>query len=574
MQIDSAALYLLVKKLNKALKSSQIRQIHQIDNRIMDIEFFSSEGRPINLVLNTYNPPVIYIASQGKNKKQYSPSQTFCMTLRKYLEGARFSGMEQISMDRIICISFDRIEAGGEIVTRNLWVELLPASPNIILTENDIIIDACLRGKKADRLLIAGEKYKLPANSSRMDFMKFSENEILGILTYGNKAPIPLDEWLFSSFNGFSRYLVNELAFRSSILNTKPINELTNEETNKLAEEIIKLSNGLRDSQNCYLYREKGKQIISPIPLSFLKTNGKEIDILNWLAEASESGAGSIRAAVQEYTKHLRGLIKKEERKILKISEEMKETKLMEQYKLWGTLLSIYAYEKINHRDKLTVVNLFKDPPENEEIPVNPLLNVTANSQLYFKKYNKMKTRSAIGQKKLKECKNKLAYLNESLFFAEQIKSRQELNYFKDELKSSGIDKYIKPQRKPAHKNTVPLNIEERIIDGFHVFIGRSNIRNEYLSLHKAGKSDLWFHAKGIPGSHIVIETDNQSVPLSTIEKVAALAAFNSKGKDSGKVDVDYTFIKYVKKIPDGPPGLVNYTHQKTIVAIPTDIKK
>ena len=185
-----------------------------------------------------------------------------------------------------------------------------------------------------------------------------------------------------------------------------------------------------------------------------------------------------------------------------------------------------------------------------------------------------MKTRSAIGLKKLKECKNKLAYLNESLFFAEQIKSRQELNYFKDELKSSGIDKYIKPQRKPAHKNTVPLNIEERIIDGFHVFIGRSNIRNEYLSLHKAGKSDLWFHAKGIPGSHIVIETDNQSVPLSTIEKVAALAAFNSKGKDSGKVDVDYTFIKYVKKIPDGPPGLVNYTHQKTIVAIPTDIKK
>ena len=76
------------------------------------------------------------------------------------------------------------------------------------------------------------------------------------------------------------------------------------------------------------------------------------------------------------------------------------------------------------------------------------------------------------------------------------------------------------------------------------------------------------------PGSHIVIETDNQSVPLSTIEKVAALAAFNSKGKDSGKVDVDYTFIKYVKKIPDSPPGLVNYTHQKTIVAIPTDIKK
>lgn len=574
MQIDSAALYLLVKKLNKALASSQIRQIHQIDSRIMDMELFSQEGRPIDLVLNTYNPPVIYIASRGKNKKQYSPSQTFCMTLRKYLEGSRFSGMEQISMDRIIRISFDRIEAGGEIITRDLWIELLPASPNIILTENDVIIDACLRGRKMDRLLVPGEKYSLPVNSSRMDFMKFNKDEIRDILKYSNEEPVPLDEWLFSSFNGFSRYLVNELTYRTGISNTIPTSELTLEEDDRLAENIVKLSSDLRDSDTCYLYRDGSRQTISPIPLAFLHMTGEKTDILEWLAAASESGAGSIKAAVQEYTKHLKSLIKKEERKISKISGEMKETELMAQYKLWGTLLSIYAYEKINHRDKLTVANLFKDPPENEEIPVNPLLSTTANSQLYFKKYNKMKTRSAIGLKKLEECKNKLAYLNEALFFAGQIKNRQELNAFKDELKDSGIDKYMKPQEKSTRKNTVSLKIEERTIDGFHVFIGRSNTRNEYLTLHKAAKSDLWFHAKGIPGSHIVIQTDNQPVPVSTIEKAAALAAFNSKGKDSGKVDVDYTLIKYVKKIPDGPPGLVNYTHQKTIVAIPTDIKK
>ncbi len=88
-----------------------------------------------------------------------------------------------------------------------------------------------------------------------------------------------------------------------------------------------------------------------------------------------------------------------------------------------------------------------------------------------------------------------------------------------------------------------------------------------------AGKNDLWFHAKAIPGSHVVIETEGLSVPPSTIEKVAALAAWHSKGKNSGKVDIDYTAIRYVKKIPNGPPGLVNYTHQKTIVAIPTETK-
>ena len=103
--------------------------------------------------------------------------------------------------------------------------------------------------------------------------------------------------------------------------------------------------------------------------------------------------------------------------------------------------------------------------------------------------------------------------------------------------------------------------------------MGKNNTQNEFLTLKKAAKTDLWLHARQIPGSHVVIETEGLTVPLATIEKAAALAAWNSKGKDSGKVDVDYTLIRYVKKIPNGPPGLVNYTHQKTIAAIPAEIK-
>lgn len=100
------------------------------------------------------------------------------MTLRKYLEGSRLSRIEQADMDRVVSLSFDRIEAGSEIVTRTLWVELLPASPNIVLTEGNTITDACLRGKKLDRLLVPGEIYSLPGRSARMDFMKFNKAEI------------------------------------------------------------------------------------------------------------------------------------------------------------------------------------------------------------------------------------------------------------------------------------------------------------------------------------------------------------------------------------------------------------
>ena len=185
----------------------------------------------------------------------------------------------------------------------------------------------------------------------------------------------------------------------------------------------------------------------------------------------------------------------------------MEVTCRMDQYKLWGTLLSIYAYEKINHRTSLTLSNLFKDPPEDETIPVNPLLSVSANSQMYFKKYNKMKTRTAIGKEKLGECDKRLTYLNDTLYFAEQITTKQELEALKEELKNLGIDRK-QGQRKKSGKSNKKFQapqIENRMIDGFRVWFGTSNTKNEYLTLHKAAKTDVWLHAKAIPGSHVVI---------------------------------------------------------------------
>lgn len=574
MQIDSAVLYVLVKELRKKIESCQVRQIHQVDNRIMDMELYCTDGDVVSLILNTYNPPILYLTGKGRNKKQYSPSQTFCMTLRKYLEGSRLSHMEQVAMDRIVSLSFDRIERGSEIITRTLWLELLPAAPNMILTEGDTIIDACLRGKKLDRLLVPGETYQVPQNSHRMDFMKFSEKELADIFDFSKKEPIPMDSWLFKQFNGFSRFLADELAFESNIPADKKLSEFSEEEEKSLISHMKAMAEAIESSDCLYLYKKgNGKKNISPIPLSILGEACETVPVLPFIEKEAESGAGSITQAVQEYTKELHTLIKREERKKRKIREEMEETARMDQYKLWGTLLSIYAYEKINHKKEITVSNLFKDPPEDETIPVDPLLSVTDNSQAYFKKYNKMKTRSTIGEEKLKECEDRLAYLNETLYFASQVTTKQDLEALKEELKSLGIDKRQKQHRKPSRKNQDP-KIESRIIDGFRVYLGTSNTKNEYLTLRKAAKTDIWFHAKAIPGSHVVIETQGESVPPETLEKVAALAAWNSKGRESGKVDVDYTLIRYVKKIPNGPPGLVNYSHQKTIVAVPEDVKE
>ncbi len=575
MQIDSATLYLFIKELQKIDIPAQVRQIHQVDNRIMDIELFCPNAKPVHLLLNTHTPPVVYLTSKNKMQNQYTPSQTFCMTLRKHLEGSRLSHVEQIEMDRIVAFSFDRIEAGGEIVTKTLWAELLPAAPNLILTEQDRIIDACLRGKKLDRLLVPGETYQLPSGSTRMNFMKFSKEEIRNILDYSKTGELSLDAWLFATFNGFSRFLADELAVKAGIPADISLSALTNDEEEALLSAFADLKDAIESSDALHIYHRKGKSIVSPISLSTLSLEETTEPIIPWLEKEAETSGGTIAAALAEYQKKIHTLIKREERKLKKISEEMQETEKIDQYKLWGNLLSIYAYEKLNGRKEMKVQNLFNDPPTEETIPVDPLLSVTANGQLYFKKYNKMKTRLIIGEEKREECAEKIRYLQETLYFSEDVKTKKDLDALKEELKGTGIEKLPGKKNADAKKKkgkNEPM-VETISIDGFKVHMGRNNTQNEYLTLHMAGKNDLWFHAKAIPGSHVVIETEGLSVPPSTIEKVAALAAWHSKGKNSGKVDIDYTAIRYVKKIPNGPPGLVNYTHQKTIVAIPTETK-
>lgn len=177
-----------------------------------------------------------------------------------------------------------------------------------------------------------------------------------------------------------------------------------------------------------------------------------------------------------------------------------------------------------------------------------------------------------MSEKKINESFLKIKYLNEMCYFSESIQSKNELESLKEELQKSGLENNFQGNKK-TRKKEFSLPLFPVVIDGFNVFVGKNNMQNDFLTLHKAQKSDLWFHAKNLPGSHIILETEGKIIPEETIAKVASLAAFHSKGRSSGKVDVDYTHVKYIRKIPNGPPGLVNYTHQRTITVFPKEIQ-
>lgn len=568
MQIDSAILYVFRKELDTQIIPAQVRQIHQIDSRVIAIELFCPNGKPLHLIFDTYHP-IVYFSETLKKDVSYTPSQTFCMTLRKHLEGARLSSVEQPDFDRFLKFNFDRIETGGKIVTKSLFAELIPSAPNLILTENDKIIDACLRGKKMDRILAPGQHYTRNAYSNRNNILLFTRDEILQILNFERSKDISVKEWLFQTFNGFSSVLVDEIFSCSKINPTTALIKLNNEDSIILSNAIYSIIREILNATALYIYkRPNGKNWATPITIS-TDAPIRKISANLWIREEIEKSGGLLSFEILYLRKKVFSLLKRETRKIHKIKDELSETQKTETYKLWGTLLSIHAYEKINGKTEISVSNLFNDPPSDEIIPVDPLLSITQNSQLYFKKYVKMKTRSQMGEDKLKECLSKIHYLENVSYFIEDIKSKNDLLLLKEELKESGIDKNPTRHLPRQKKKENDSKITTLSVDGFHILFGKNNIQNEYLTLHKAKKDDLWFHAKSIPGSHVVLLTEGQFIPEEIIAKVAAFAAFHSRGKSSGKVDVDFTRIKYVKKIPGSPPGLVNYTHQSTVTVIP-----
>lgn len=571
MFIDSVLLYGLVKELRQALTGAQVRQIHQTDERVITIELYRPGSSPAELFLSAQNPPSIYAARPSRKNSQYMAAQNFCMNLRKNLEGSRLSSIEQIQMDRIVRLSFDRIETDGRIITRSLYAELIPSAPNLIFTEDGRILDVLLRSRRQHRELGNQQEYTLPEGTDRLDFMQFSEKELLDLLQFGEKGDTPLSKALFARFNGLSTALLGKAGKAAGFSFDRPEKDLTSQDWEAAARVLCRLGKEIAASSGLWRYPGGKKEIVSLVPLSG-REGIHEPSISAWIARSMEESGNAISLSVQELKKHIHSLVKKEERKKEKIQKEMEETKLLDQYKLWGNLLSIYAYQKIRGQEEITVDNPFREDGGKETIPLDPAASLIQNSQSYFKKYNRMKTRLAIGREKLEECAMKLEYLKNAAYFAAEVTDRKGLTQLRSELKDTGIDKYAR-QDKKAHKKAKETSSEEPellYIEEYPVWIGRNSRQNEYLTLRKAARNDLWFHAQKIPGSHVVIETGGAAVPDEVILKAASWAAWLSRGKNDSKVPVDYTLIRNIKKIKNAPPGLVSYTHQKTIMAIPT----
>lgn len=280
-----------------------------------------------------------------------------------------------------------------------------------------------------------------------------------------------------------------------------------------------------------------------------------------------------------EYRKNLSKFVllslKKVNQKLININKKLEECENMDKYKLYGELLTAYLYNLTKSNiSKTIVLNYYTN--EQLEIPLDKRYSPSENAKIYFKKYRKLKNALDIVTKQKTEANRDLNYIESIVYELDEAKTIDDINEIFDEISESELFENIKKKEKRKISNSaisrkyekvgLPINLT---IDNFKVLVGKNNKQNDYLTTKLAHKNDLWFHTKDIHGSHVILKIEHEFPGSKTIEKCASIAAYYSKGKFSSNVPVDYTFVKYVKKPNGSKPGMVIYTHQKTLFVKP-----
>lgn len=496
----------------------------------------------------------------------------FCMLLRKHFSSAKLINVSSYGFERLVCFDFETRNELGDKTVKKIVTELIGNSSNIILVgEDGKIIDAVKKSDITDesRLVLPGAVYKYP---DKQDKLSITENTLEEIeKKIKSFAEYPLSKAILSSIGGISPKLCDALILASK-LTDKPVCEIKDftlllENINGLKEEII--SGGtpvmvLRDNKP---YDFSYTKIFGKTGIFDIKEYASFSELLDAFYKERENELIKSRLT-NDVNKTVTSLIEKAVKRKELRKKELKECEKREEYRIKGELIKANIGLIKQGQDSVILKNYYSENLEEMEIPLDKTLTAQNNALKYFKTYKKLTVANKMLQNLIKEDEEEADYLNSVLFSIEQCETADSLREIKRELADNG---YIK-KSKTVKKETAPKDYMEYVSkEGYKILVGKNNVENDYLTTKLAKDNDLWFHTKNIHGSHVIVFCDGKPVSDETLLFAAGLAAYNSKGKNSSSVPVDYTFAKFVKKTAKAKPGMVTYKNQKTLFVTPKE---
>lgn len=564
MALDGIFLSSLLTDLKESIIDSKIDKINQPEKDEIILQLRKNRSNIKLLISASSQFSRLHITNIQKENPLKAP--LFLMVLRKYLVGGLITDITQKDSDRIVTIHVSSRDELGFDSKYLLIVEIMGRHSNITLVrERDLKVMESIKHITPDintyRVLYPGVTYVYPPTSTKLNPFDFTEKDLINIL---EDSSYNLDEnFFFKNFTGVSKILSKELYSNLSSYNYSV------KDTERLYKFIKNLFNDIKNNPSFNIYVDDNGILkdFHAVKLSSLKAinyedPSKMLDEFYYKKDKQER----LHSRSQNLQKLIHTNIERCNKKEKILENTLEDCKSKEDFKVKGDLLTSFIYSFKKGDKSITLQNFYDENLPDVEIKLNPNKSPSENVQIYYKKYNKLKKAEEEAYIQLKKNEDELKYLNSVLTNILNADSYDEIEEIKNELMETGYLKFKKSSQKKKNKSK-PLHFISS--DGIDIYVGKNNLQNDYLSLKFANKNYMWMHTKDIPGSHVIICSND--VPDNTLEEAAILAAFYSKAKTSSKVPVDYTLVKNLKKPNGAKPGMVIYHTNYTMYTEPKE---
>lgn len=583
MALDGVYLSCIKNEL-ACLINGRVDKIYQPSREELLITFRTRENGVKKLLINTVagSARVHLTETDIENPKQ---PPMFCMLMRKHLSSGRLIDIRQEGYERILMLDLDSTNELGDIVRLTLAVEIMGRRSNLLLLNSEGKIIECIKRvgpEVSEKPVLPGLMYEMPPKDGRISLTECTREEFEEKLMENPTAE--LSKAIMKTFEGISPVFARECAYYTSHSQELITEELTEDRKDRLWFFISDVRKTLASGENTYtairtkegVYKDMcfckieqygGLMLTTPYtsPSALLDSFYRERDSLT-----------RIKQKAQDLFRFLANTIERTERRVANQKLELNDCAKREELKQYGDLIMANLYTLEKGMNEAELDNFYEEGCPKVKIKLDMRLDPAQNAQKYYKEYRKLDT----AEKKLigliKEGEEEARYLDTVFDALTRAQTEGDIAELRAELASQGYLKRSGQKGKPP-KALAPMRF--RSSEGYEIRVGRNNTQNDRLTCKEAAKSDVWLHVKDITGSHVIIScgkdrcdfTPEDLPPEKTIEEAAAIAAYYSSGRNSSRVDVDYAFIKFVKKPSGAKPGMVIFTNNFTVTVRPDE---
>ena len=573
MAFDGIVISNLSYELNTNLVGGRISKISMPEENELIFTIKNNAKTYRLLISASASLPLVYLTDVNKPAPKVAPA--FLMLLRKYIGTAKITDIFQMGLERILCFKLEHLNELGDLSHKCMYVEIMGKHSNIIFTdENNKIIDSIKRisaNMSSLREVLPGREYFLPDELKKKDLLNTELEEFTEILKSKEYA---LSKSIYMNFAGISPLIAEEIVLRASLSSQAPSTSLSELEYTHLFHTIRNLLDDI-SSQNFspnIVYRKEEALEFSSVELysynseEYKKESYDSVSKMLYDFYSSREAFVLNRQKSSDLRRIVNTALERASKKYDLQEKQLQDADKKDIYRVYGDLLNTYGYSLKGGESSFTTENFYDDNKEIT-IPLDKNKSAKENAKKYYDKYAKLSRTTKALSEEILNTKNDIEHLL-SIQTALDVSSDDEsLSQIRQELVDFG---YIKKHSSGKQKKSTSHPYHYISTDGYDIYVGKNNYQNEELTFKVAIGNDWWFHAKGIPGSHVILKSNNEEeLPDRAYEEAAALAAFYSKAKDADKVEVDYIQKKNIKKVAGAAPGFVIYHSNWSMVAAP-----